>query len=454
MGDPASIAEQDVLRNELIPRTIENAVRLSSFYRDLYAADGVDVAAIRTIDDLAVLPPVSKERLREAGRSALCVDDSTAIIQLQHTSGTTAIPFVMYRSAAEVQFISEFFGAVLRQEEWGDRPAPMSMQFRNSLHGSLMPIPGRAFVIEGNTGDADAIRRTLHLLAMEFDLPGIENRITAFGGSLSDVEILTAFVLEQRVPTDRFAIRRMNVSGRYLTERWRALIEGTWNATVFDRFSLSEVFGGATSCLVCRGYHFDPLVVPEVADVVTGDAIRAGTGRLLMTGLFPFVQVQPVIRYRTGDIFRVEPDACAAPRFEFLGRENHSLFSPLEPGRLLIGGRDLFEAADVLPVVARGEEPALPLADKRAIRQPTVRGTWQRTGERVELTLDIETVSQMTLYPRDTERLRESVFESLTARSAALREDLAGGGVSLSIRFVPLGSLGDVDRIAPIWRAV
>jgi len=452
MADPASIAEQDVLRNELIPRTIENAVRLSSFYRDLYGANGVDVAAIRTIDDLAALPPVSKERLREAGRSALCIDDTTSIIQLQHTSGTTAVPFVMYRSAAEIQFISEFFGTVLRKEDWSGRPAPMSMQFRNSLHGSLTPIPGRAFVMEGNTGDADAIRRTLHLLEMKFDLPGIEDRITVFGGSLTDIEILTAFVLEQRVPTDRFAIRSMNVSGRYLTERWRALIEGTWNATVFDRFSLSEVFGGATSCPSCRGYHFDPLVVPEVADVVTGEAIRAGTGRLLMTGLYPFVQVQPVIRYRTGDIFQVDPDVCAAPRFEFLGRENHSLFSPLDPGRLLIGGRDLLETADVLPEIARGDEPALPLADKRAIGQPTVRGIWRRDGERVELTLELETVSQLTLYPRHAERLRETVFESLTARSAALREDIAGGVVSLSIRFVPLGSLTDVDRITPVWR--
>jgi hypothetical protein len=66
----------------------------------------------------------------------------------------------------------------------------------------------------------------------------------------------------------------------------------------------------------------------------------------------------------------------------------------------------------------------------------------------------VETVSQLSLYPRHAERLRETIFESLVSRSPNLRDDIADGIVSLAIRFVPAGSLADVDRIAPIWRGV
>src|SRR5262249_52436588 len=99
----------------------------------------------------------------------------------------------------------------------------------------------------------------------------------------------------------------------YLTPQWRASHERTWKCAVIDRFGLSEIFGGATQNLACGWWHFDPVVIPEVIGHRSGTVIKEGRGLLILTGLFPFQEAQPMVRYSTGDLVDVTHTRSSRP---------------------------------------------------------------------------------------------------------------------------------------------
>src|SRR5262249_30793939 len=101
--------------------------------------------------------------------------------------------------------------------------------------------------------------------------------------------------------------------GEYVTAKWRSAYAEIWGCPLIDRYSLSEVFGGATQSPVCGWYHFDPFVIPEVVSNRTKKPIAEGIGYLLLTALYPFQEAQPLVRYFTGDLVEVTHTKSSHP---------------------------------------------------------------------------------------------------------------------------------------------
>src|SRR5262245_60401559 len=117
----------------------------SPFYADLYRRCAANPASVARVEDLQGLPIVEKEQLRSAGSLALC-DAGLSMSHLQHTSGTTAEPFLVHRSAEEVQFIQDFFTRLNEPLTRNGRRAPLMLQVQFPDHGTSTPIPARIFV--------------------------------------------------------------------------------------------------------------------------------------------------------------------------------------------------------------------------------------------------------------------------------------------------------------------
>jgi phenylacetate-coenzyme A ligase PaaK-like adenylate-forming protein len=100
--------DADCLRDELIPRTIREAAEGSPFYRQLY--QDYDWRMVQRVADLALLPSVTKESVRQQGKQML-VEGKTCS-HVQNTSGSTGPPVVIYRSVEEAQFIWDFFSRI------------------------------------------------------------------------------------------------------------------------------------------------------------------------------------------------------------------------------------------------------------------------------------------------------------------------------------------------------
>lgn len=442
----------DCLRDALIQETISRAIAGSSFYRSLYARSNLRSDAVVSTSDLARLPIVTKAELRAAGRSALAHADTTVVSHVQNTSGSTGQRFFLFRSLAEVQFISDFFGDLAKSAPPLSGPVPLLLQLQYPYHGTSTPVPGRAFVLTTAVHDPMLLDHAVEHLEREWTLPGVEPRVSLISGGASGVFELTNHVTRAGIDCRRdFAVRHIALEGDHITPRWRQVLESTWGATIHARYSMSEIFGGATHCAACGGYHFDPHVVPEIVDRETKERLPSGTGVLVLTSLFPFVQLQPMIRYWTGDLFRLDPDRCWSPSYDFLGRLDHSLFWPAGATVPLLAGVHVIEAVDDIPEASRGlsgHRDKGELAFAGSI--PHCRGIVREDG-RPAITIEVECAANLDLFPARRAELASSVRARLAGHSPLLASMLAERRIDLEIRFVTGSGRGRLGKSAVFW---
>lgn len=95
----------------------------------------------------------------------------------------------------------------------------------------------------------------------------------------------------------------------------RQRIESAWGARVYDHSGLTEVGPVAVECPAHpAGLHvLEGDYLAEVIDPATGSPVPPGqTGELVLTNLGRWGS--PVLRYRTGDVVRVDPRPCPCGR--------------------------------------------------------------------------------------------------------------------------------------------
>ena len=117
--------------------------------------------------------------------------------------------------------------------------------------------------------------------------------------------------------TPGYAVRALVVAGEPggSIPATRARIEQAWNARVFDHHGMTEVGPMSFECSEAPGglHILEEDYVIEVIDPATGAAVVPGeVGELVVTNLGRVGS--PVIRYRTGDLIRLDPKACPCGR--------------------------------------------------------------------------------------------------------------------------------------------
>jgi len=94
-------------------------------------------------------------------------------------------------------------------------------------------------------------------------------------------------------------------------------LEALWGCPAVDFYGLSEIIGPgvAGECVEARdGLHLnEDHFLPEIVDPRSGDPLPAGEeGELVLTSLTK--EALPMIRYRTGDVTRLDPAPCRCGR--------------------------------------------------------------------------------------------------------------------------------------------
>lgn len=437
----------DCLRTALIDETLRWARDRSSFYAQAFSH--LDFTHPWTLQSLSALPILTREQVREAGESMLC--SGLQVSHLQSTSGSSGEPLLLYRSIQETQFIREFFSDLHERIE-GD--LPLVLYLADSHHGTVTPIPSSVFALEGGVADQIILDQTVLLLRKSFHLPGLGERVIALSGSHSQLLALTNYCIERGLDSTAFALRYLHGTGQYLTSRCRQALEQFWNAHLVDHYSLSEVFGSAILCRDCSAFHFDPLVVPELVQVDQRTPINSGAGVLLLTTLYPFVQMQPLIRYWTGDVFIRKDGPCPTPSFSFKGRLNHCLFDPSDTSRLLVAATDLFDSIDQFPEVRRPSSFLdTPFTSyQESTGRPILLASYALTGPLLRLRIQIEFSFKPQLYEERVRETLESIRSTLLTRAKALSEAISRGHAALDLIAVGPGLLQPVDKNSALWQ--
>jgi phenylacetate-CoA ligase len=288
---------------EILPR--------NAFYARKLAAANVEAGQIRSLADLARLPFTTKAEL-VADQLAHPPYGTNLTYPLDHycrlhqTSGTTGTPLRWLDTPASWRWHQDCWEVIFAMAGVGrgDRLFfPFSFgpflgfwsAFQTASNLGLMCLPG---------GAMSSVAR-LHFL--------LDNGATVILSTPSYALRLAEVAREAQLDLASSTVRALIVAGEPggSIPATRARIEEAWGARVFDHSGITEVGPLGSECLDNPGGHhlLENQCIAEVIDPVTAAPVPAGRpGELVLTNLGRWGS--PVLRYRSGDVVRVDPRPC------------------------------------------------------------------------------------------------------------------------------------------------
>ena len=309
-GLPAS--EIAGVQTELLRETVRYAALTSPFYRDRFAAAGVDVSSVRTLADLVRLPITSREDIQRRSRDAWAVPRER-VAEIVATTGTTGEPLYVAMTHADLQRLGE---NERRGFTWlGARPGG---RFHIAITLDNLFVAGLAYHIGLSMVGASAIRvgaqparrhldlmkqlRPDGLVAVPSLLLALARQARADGEDLEAFAPRRALLIGDAI---RGADLRSNTLGR--------LLEEAWGGELFSTYGLTEAGLAFHECPAHCGLHSHPdFVIVEVLDDEGRPVPDGEAGELVITNLQ--VEGTPLIRYRSGDVTFLVPGVCPCGR--------------------------------------------------------------------------------------------------------------------------------------------
>lgn len=304
------------LQAERLRWQVRRCYELSPFYRERLDGAGVSSESIRFPDDIARIPVVTKDQLRDeqAQHSPLgrfTVAERSTWREMHPSTGTTGSPVNTIWSAADVRIISDFTARTMWQ--FGVRPgdvvqnafayglwvAGLSAHYAASLCGALcIPI-----------GASASTQRQIDFLRN----PGATVLLATPSYGMHIAEALR----EREIDVDELPLRLGCFGGEAGTENppTRGKLEAGLGIKAFDYYGLAEVGPTfASECPEQAGIHFaEDHVLVECLDPGTQKPVPDGAvGVLVFTHLSR--EATPMLRYWSNDYAILTHDACTCGR--------------------------------------------------------------------------------------------------------------------------------------------
>lgn len=311
-----SLEELKAYQLEKLKELVEFAYTKVPYYGRSFRDHGVTPKAIRTLDDIRLLPLLTKNNVRENIDAFIPVDVDRAGLKTWVTGGSSGIPLSVYLDPFYSGLIEEAFS--LRQRVWAgyrfyerkvnlkrDRaidPAIRKCWDFNSHENEI--ILNSHNMTEANMGEfVDVIRRFKPRYMVGFP---------------SGLEIFAKFILRKDLILPQ--IRALFSGSEALFPAQRSTIESAFRCPVFSGYGMSERVVDAIECEKHCGYHInmeygimelldkdnEPIREPDVPGVVVGTGFHNN--------------VMPLIRYQMFDVAVLSGDRCACGRHSPLVR--------------------------------------------------------------------------------------------------------------------------------------
>lgn len=296
-------------QSERLIQTVALVHQRSLFYQQRFAAHGLKIQDIRSIDDIAKIPFTEKIDLRDHYPFGMFTQSLPEIREIHVSSGTTGNPTVVGYSQEDIDLWSEVMARSLCAA--GAEP------------GDMIQVAYGYGLFTGGLG--------LHYGALKMGLTIIP---CSSGQTKRQLKIMQDFHPRILACTPSYALymaeaaqeSKMDLSasswaiGIFGAEPWseamRREIEQRWNMAAIDIYGLSEIIGPGVAC-EChhkKGLHLAADVFfPEVLDSKTMKPVKDGCpGELVISHLTK--TGMPLLRYRTRDIVTISHERCACGR--------------------------------------------------------------------------------------------------------------------------------------------
>ena len=285
------------------------------FYTNKWRDAGIAPENLRSLSDLGKLPFTLKSELVSAQEEALPFGTNAtfppeAYSRVHQTSGTTGAPLCVVDTPESWEWWGRCWGHVLRG-------AGVTKKDRVFLPFSFGPFIGFWAAVEG----------VKQLGAMMIPGGGWDSlqrlyKMRDLGATVICCTPTYALRLAEVARENKFDLRSIPVRALIHAgepganvPQTKARIEASWNAKCFDHAGASEVGAHSFECEVQpKGIHvIESEFIVEVIDTRTGNEVPpGGIGELAITNLGR--SGFPVIRYRTGDLVKLNLSRCACGR--------------------------------------------------------------------------------------------------------------------------------------------
>lgn len=289
---------------------MEDAWRVP-FYRDRWAAAGLEPGDIQGLDDLAKIPMFTSDDLKEAtekhppfgNHQNFAIEAMHTPLKIQSSGGTSGLPrpTLFDPVAWEVQAVQFARAFVAQGSQVGDI---LQITLTNSLANTAWCSSTAAMnwcgLVPLTTGSGAVTSSARQLeLAREWGTAGW----VAFGEYLKILAEAAdgAGIDLQKDLATRFIHTYLGVD---TDGHLRRLLENAWGAHVFDNYGTHEVGLLAYECTAKDGLHVnDDTAVLEIVDRDTEEPLPDGdAGNIVVTSLHR--SVPPIIRYNLKDLMR------------------------------------------------------------------------------------------------------------------------------------------------------
>ena len=387
-------AEIERLQLERLQETVTRVYERVAPYRKKMEEAGVTPADIKCLADLAKLPFVTKQDMRDNYPFGLFAVDRDSLVRIHASSGTTGKPTVVGYTQGDLETWTE---CVSRIACMGGASSKDTAQIcfgygmftgALGLHYGLEHIG--AAIVPSSTGNSQ--KQIMYLQDFETSL-----LVATPSYALRLAEVAKEMGVD---PAKDLKVKIALVGSELLTDAMREEMHKVWGRDILitSNYGMSELMGPGVSgeCLEHCGMHInEDYFIPEIIDPKTGEVLPVGEqGELVITCIKK--EGLPLIRYRTKDITRLFYEPCKCGR-TFCRMENLS-------GR----SDDMLKIRGVNVFPSQIEEVILSVAELG----PHYEIILEREGYLDKLTVKVELAQSTDSFP-ELERITRVVREKL-----------------------------------------
>jgi phenylacetate-CoA ligase len=301
--------ELEQLQLERLQATINRVHKNVTHYRKKFAQPGIIPEDIRSLADLTKLPFTTKEDLRINYPYGMFAVPLREVVRIHSSSGTTSKPIVVGYTKNDLRIWSNLVARFMTAAGVTSDDL-VQIAFSYGLFTGGFGVHYGAEVIGASVIPMGTGNTEKQIMIMQ------DYKTTVLVSTPSYALELADRISQSGIEAKTLTLKCGLFGGEPWSENMRQEIESRLRLSATDNYGLSEVIGPgiAGECQCKSGMHiYEDSFIPEIIDPQTGAVLGPGQeGELVLTTLTK--EAFPMIRYRTGDITRLDYAPCACGR--------------------------------------------------------------------------------------------------------------------------------------------
>ena len=342
------VEEIKKLQSEKLVKQVKHVYENVPYYRELMDQKGVKPEDIKGIDDLHLLPFLTKSDLREAYPYGLLGKPLEDCVRIQSTSGTTGRRVVAFYTQHDIDL-------------WEDCCA-RAIVAAGGTNKDVCQVAYGYGLFTGGPG-LNGGSHKVGCLTLPMSSGNTERQVqfmtdlnaTIICCTPSYAAYIGEYIKEKGIKPEELSLKAGIFGAEAWTEEMRKGIEKALGIKAYDIYGLTETSGPGVSfeCEEQTGMHInEDHFLAEIIDPETGEVLPEGSkGELVFTSLDK--EAFPLLRYRTRDICVLSRKKCSC------GRTFIKMCKPMgrSDDMLIIRGVNVFPSQIETVLLSEGYQP-------------------------------------------------------------------------------------------------